>query len=44
MFIQLQKIYTTNGFDDYKTEEEKVSKVIRCIIDFFEDKPDLITI
>ena len=44
MFIQLQKIYTTNGFDDYKTEEEKVSKVIRCIINFLKDEPDLITI
>ena len=43
-FIQLKKIYTENEFDDYKTEEEEVSKVIRCIINFFEDQPDLITL
>ena len=42
IFIQLKKIYTENDFDDYKTEEEEVGKVIRCIINFFEDKPDLI--
>ena len=44
IFIQLQKIYTTNGFDDYKTEEEKISKVVRCIINFFKDETDLIMI
>ena len=44
IFIQLQKIYTENGFDAYKTEEEEVSKVVRCIINFFKDEPDLITI
>ena len=41
-FIQLKKIYAENDFDDYKTEEEEVSKVIRCIINFFEDEPELI--
>ena len=44
IFIQLKKIYTEYEFDDYKTEEEEVSKVIRCIINFFEDQPDLITL
>ena len=44
IFIQLQKIYTENQFDDYKTNEEKVSKVIRCIINFFKEKNYLITI
>ena len=44
IFIQLQKIYTENEFDDYKTNEEKVSKVIRCIINFFKDETDLIII
>ena len=44
IFIQLQKIYTENDFDDYKTEEEEIGKVIRCIINFFEDEPDLITL
>ena len=41
-FTQLKKIYTENDFDNYKTEEEEVGKVIRCIINFFEDEPDLI--
>ena len=44
IFIKLKKIYIVNGFDDYKTEEEKVSKVVRCIINFFKDEPHLITI
>ena len=42
IFIQLQKIYTENEFDNYKTNEEEVSKVIRCIINFFKDETDLI--
>ena len=42
IFNKLKKIYTENDFDDYKTEEEEVSKVIRCIINFFESEPDLI--
>ena len=44
IFDYLQKIYLENDFDDYKTEEEEVSKVIRCIINFYEDRPDLISI
>ena len=44
IFIQLQKIYKENEFDDYKTKEEEVSKVVRCIINFFKDEPDLIII
>ena len=44
IFFQLKKIYTENDFDDYKTEEEEVGKVIRCIINFFEDEPELIKI
>ena len=44
IFIQLLKIYTENEFDNYKTKEEQVSKVIRCIINFFKDESDLITI
>ena len=43
IFIKLKKIYTENDFDEYKTEEEEVGKVVRCIINFFEDEPDLIT-
>ena len=42
IFIKLKKIYTENDFDDYKTEEEEIGKVIRCIINFFEDEPKLI--
>ena len=44
IFIQLQQIYAENEFDDYKTHEEEVSKVIRCIINFFKDEPHLIII
>ena len=44
IFNQLQKIYIENEFDHYRTEEEKVSKVIRCIINFYKDEPDLIII
>ena len=44
IFNQLQKIYKQNEFDDYKSKEEEVSKVIRCIINFFKDETDLITI
>lgn len=44
IFIQLQKIYTENEFDNYKSNEEEVSKVIRCIINFFKDETDLIII
>ncbi len=42
IYIQLKKIYTENDFEEYKTEEEKVGKVIRCIINFIEDEPELI--
>ena len=44
IFVHLQKIYKENDFDNYKTEEEEVSKVIRCIINYLEDEPDLIVI
>ncbi|MAH88457.1 MAG: hypothetical protein CMJ06_00155 [Pelagibacterales bacterium] len=42
IFVKLKKIFSENDFDDYKTEEEEVSKVIRCIINFFEEEPELI--
>ena len=41
-FFELKKIYKDSEFDDYKTEEEEVSKVIRCIINYFEDESNLI--
>ncbi len=44
IFNKLKKIYTDNDCDDYKTEEEEIGKVIRCVINFFEDKSDLITL
>ena len=31
-------------FMEYGTEEEEISKTIRCIIKFIEEKPDLISI
>ena len=40
-FLQLKKIYTENDFDDYQTVDEEISKVIRCIINFFEEDPKL---
>ena len=43
IFIQLKKIYIENDFDNYKTEEEEVGKVIRCIINFFQDETELIS-
>ena len=42
IFIKLKKIYKENEFDSYKTEEEEVGKVIRCIINYFEDEPEAI--
>ena len=43
VFNQLKKIYIENKFDKYSTEEE-VGKVIRCILNFFEDEPHMILI
>ena len=34
--LKLKKIYTENDFDHYKTEEEEVGKVIRCILNFLK--------
>tara|TARA_E500000178_G_C16800880_1_gene652360 strand:+ start:300 stop:656 length:357 start_codon:yes stop_codon:yes gene_type:complete len=43
-FGKLKAIHKEYDFDNYNTEEEAVSKVIRCIINFIEDEPDLISI
>ncbi len=43
-FNKLKKVYQDYNFDNYKTEEEEISKTIRCIINFIEDKPELISI
>ena len=44
IFNKLKKIFDDYKFDSYKTSEEEVSKIIRCIINFIEEEPDLITI
>tara|TARA_E500000331_G_scaffold183317_1_gene176560 strand:- start:1216 stop:1569 length:354 start_codon:yes stop_codon:yes gene_type:complete len=43
-FDQLKQIYKDYGFLEYATEEEEISKTIRCIIKFIEEKPELISI
>tara|TARA_B100000579_G_C22434048_1_gene666664 strand:- start:189 stop:542 length:354 start_codon:yes stop_codon:yes gene_type:complete len=41
---KLSKIYQDYDFQEYDTKEEEISKTIRCIINFVEEKPDLISI
>ena len=43
-FNKLKKIYEDYDFDKYETDEEVVSKIIRCIINFIDDEPKLISI
>ena len=43
-FNKLRQIYKDYDFMEYGTEEEEISKTIRCIIKFVEEKPDLIAI
>ncbi len=43
-FEQLKKIFKDYEFFSYESEEEEVSKTIRCIINFVEEEPDLISI
>ena len=43
-FESLKKIFEEYDFDEYPNDEERVSKTIRCIIDFIEEEPDLISI
>lgn len=40
-FSRLKKVFENYDFSEYETEEEEVSKTIRCIINFFEEEPDL---
>ena len=44
IFNKLKKIFDDYEFDDYKTTEEEVSKIIRCIINFIDQEPDQIKI
>ena len=43
-FENLKTVFEEYDFDTYFTEEEKVSKTIRCIINFVEEEPELISI
>ena len=41
-YSNLKQIFEYYDFNTYNTEEEEVSKTIRCIINFFDEEPDLI--
>ena len=41
-YNNLKKIFKSYDFNAYDTEEEEISKTIRCIINFFDEEPDLI--
>ncbi len=43
-FNNLKKIYKHYNFDQYDSEAEEISKVIRCIFNFIADKPGQIKI
>ena len=43
-FENLKTIFEEYDFDTYFTDEERVSKTIRCIINFAEEEPKLISI
>ena len=43
-FHKLKQIYDDYDFMGYSSEEEEISKTIRCIIKFIEENPDSISI
>jgi hypothetical protein len=43
-FNKLKKVYKNYDFSEYDTEEEEISKTIRCIINFVEEEPNSISI
>ena len=43
-FNKLRSIYQNYEFEEYDTEEEEISKTIRCIINFIDYQPDSISI
>tara|TARA_Y100000814_G_scaffold20138_1_gene13720 strand:+ start:285 stop:638 length:354 start_codon:yes stop_codon:yes gene_type:complete len=43
-FNRLRQIYKDYDFMEYGSEEEEISKTVRCIIKFIEEKADLISI
>ena len=42
-YSNLKQIFKNYDFNTYDTEEEEVSKIIRCIINFFNEEPDLLS-
>ena len=42
-YSNLKQIFEYYDFNTYNTEEEEVSKTIRCIINFFDEEPDLLS-
>ena len=42
-YNNLKYIFKCYDFNTYNTEEEEVSKTIRCIINFFDEEPDLMS-
>ena len=43
-YNQLKQIFKDYDFEDYDSEEEEISKTIRCIINFIEEEPESISI
>ena len=43
-YNELKKIFNHYDFEEYDSEEEEISKTIRCIINFIEQEPDSISI
>ena len=43
-YNELKQIYKNYDFEEYDSEEEEISKTIRCIINFIEQEPDTISI
>ena len=43
-YNKLKKVYKDYDFGDYDTEEEEISKTIRCILNFIHDEPNEISI
>ncbi len=42
-YNNLKEIFKYYDFNTYDTEEEEVSKIIRCIINFIDEEPDIIS-
>ena len=45
-FNKLQSVYRNQGFEfeEYDSEEEEISKTIRCILNFIDYQPDALSI